>query len=71
MTPDLILLADTVHTLDGTTRPTQLSRPTPQAVAVSGGRIAAVGTRDDAASWAGPGTEVVDLGSATIVPGLV
>jgi predicted amidohydrolase YtcJ len=65
MNPELIILSDTVHTLDP-------AHPAPaQAVAVSGGRIAAVGTRDDAALWAGPATETLDLGSATVVPGLV
>ncbi|KHL01050.1 amidohydrolase [Sinomonas humi] len=63
--PDRIILAGTIHTLDP-------AHPAPLgAVAVSGGRIAAVGTQDDAASWAGPDTEIVDLGSATVVPGLV
>jgi predicted amidohydrolase YtcJ len=65
-TPDRIILADTVHTLD----PGHGGRPI-QAVAISGGRIAAVGTRHDAASWGGPGTDIIDLGPAAIVPGLV
>lgn len=65
MTPDLILLAGTVHTLDP-------ARHGPvRAVAVKDGRIAAVGTPGDAAGWRGPRTEVVDLGAAVLVPGLV
>src|SRR4051795_7574318 len=65
MTPDLILLADTVHTLD------PAHRAPVQAVAVQDGRIAAVGTRDEAAGWSTAGTDVVDLGAAVLVPGLV
>ncbi|WP_125610155.1 amidohydrolase [Specibacter cremeus] len=64
MTDDLILLADTIHTLDGATTPVQ-------AVAVQDGLIAAVGSRDDAAAWRTAATEVIDLGSATLTPGLV
>ncbi|SDW56807.1 hypothetical protein SAMN04487912_103389 [Arthrobacter sp. cf158] len=65
MTPDLIILSDTIHTMDPRT-------PGPvQAVAVSGGVIAAVGSREDAQTWRQPGTRVVDLGSATLTPGLV
>ncbi|MGP0221348.1 amidohydrolase [Paenarthrobacter sp. NCHU4564] len=65
MTPDLIVLADTVHTLDhDATSPVQ-------AVAVSAGVITAVGDRDDAAAWRSHGTRVLDLGGATLSPGLV
>jgi predicted amidohydrolase YtcJ len=65
MTPDLIVLADTIHTLDN-----RDAGPV-QAVAVSGGVIAAVGSREDAQSWRQAGTRMVDLGSATLTPGLV
>jgi predicted amidohydrolase YtcJ len=65
MTPDLIVLADTIHTLDN-----RDAGPV-QAVAVSGGVIAAVGSREDAQSWRQAGTRMVDLGSATLAPGLV
>ncbi|MBP2265844.1 putative amidohydrolase YtcJ [Pseudarthrobacter sp. PvP004] len=65
MTPDLIVLADTIHTLDN-----RHAEPI-QAVAVSGGLIAAVGSRQDAQAWRQAGTRVVDLGSATLTPGLV
>ncbi|MEV7604212.1 amidohydrolase family protein [Paenarthrobacter sp. NPDC089322] len=68
MTPDLIVLADTVHTLDQ--HRTGVSRPV-EAVAVRGGVIAAVGSRQDAQEWRGADTNVVDLGSATLTPGLV
>jgi predicted amidohydrolase YtcJ len=69
MTPDLILLADTVHTLDPR-HGASLHAPV-HAVAVTEGRITAVGTREDAAGWRGPGTAVADLGSGVLVPGLV
>ncbi|WP_138443194.1 amidohydrolase [Sinomonas susongensis] len=65
MTPDRIILADTIHTLEPG------HRGPVQAIATSGGRITALGTRDDAGSWAAAGTEILDLGSATVVPGLV
>jgi predicted amidohydrolase YtcJ len=69
MTPDLIVLADTIHTLDD--NPDNGFRSDIQAVAVSDGLIAAVGTREDAQQWRKPGTRVVDLGGATLTPGLV
>jgi imidazolonepropionase-like amidohydrolase len=44
---------------------------TGQAVLVRGERIAAVGPADSVLAAAGPGVRVVDLGDATLVPGLV
>lgn len=67
MTPELIVLANTVHTLD---ERSSGSGPV-EAVAVSGGVIAAVGSRQDAQTWQGDGTQVVDFGAATLTPGLV
>ena len=61
---DLVVAADTIRTLTG-------HGGGATAVGVRGGRIAAVGTRDDIASWRGAATRVVDLGSATITPGLI
>ena len=60
---DLILACDDIVTLD----PRQ---PTATAVAVTGGRITAVGNRADVLAWRGPRTEVIDLGGATLTPGL-
>ncbi|WIM99062.1 amidohydrolase [Actinoplanes oblitus] len=60
---DLILMADRIHTM--------LPGPPPTAIAVAGGTITAVGGRADARDWRGPGTQVLDLGPATITPGLV
>ncbi|MFE4541698.1 amidohydrolase [Arthrobacter sp. NPDC056727] len=65
MNPDVIILAGTIHTMNG--RPAW--SPAPQAVAVQDGMIAAVGTRADAAGW--PAAEVIDFGDAVLAPGLV
>ena len=61
---DTLVLTDKVHTLDP-------ANPSAQAVAISDGRIAAVGSAADAARWKGAGTRVIDLGDATLTPGLV
>ena len=61
---DLILLGGTVRTVD-------TSRPTAEAVAISGGRILAVGSRDEVLARRTPATEVVDRRDAVVLPGLV
>jgi predicted amidohydrolase YtcJ len=43
----------------------------PEAVLVKGGRIAAVGTRDDMRSAAGRDARVIDVAGAAIMPGLI
>ncbi|MDQ0574621.1 amidohydrolase [Agromyces albus] len=58
MTVDLIVLAARLHGASG------------GAVAVQGGRIVAIGDRRDARAWTGPSTRVLDLGDATVLPGL-
>ncbi|MET7474791.1 amidohydrolase [Streptomyces sp. NPDC005648] len=63
-TPDLILTGAEVRTLDP-------ERPYATAVAVRDGVIAAVGDETDVREWRGPGTEVVTLAGAHLVPGLV
>jgi predicted amidohydrolase YtcJ len=45
--------------------------PAATALAVAAGRISAVGGRADVRAWRGRRTRVVDLGGATVVPGLV
>ncbi len=65
MNPDVIILADTVHTMEDRTP----GSPAPQAVAVQDGVIAAVGSREDAEGW--PAAEVIDFGAAVLTPGLV
>ncbi len=63
-TADLIVQADQVHTLDPT-------RPTARAVAMRDGTIIGVGDRRGAETWRGPQTTVIELGAATVTPGLV
>ena len=63
MDVDLVVAADTVHTLTGTTAPVE-------AVAIADGHVVATGTRRDIADWRSSRTEVVDLGAATLTPGL-
>ena len=63
MNPDLVVCADTVHTLTGDDRPVE-------AIAITGGVITATGTRRDVRDWRGPATDIVDLGHATVTPGL-
>lgn len=62
MQADLILRGGVVHTVDA-------ARRTLTAVAVSGGRVAAVGSDADIADLRGPGTRVVDLDGAMVLPG--
>ncbi|MFJ4688991.1 amidohydrolase [Streptomyces sp. NPDC088789] len=63
-TADLILAGARVRTLDP-------ARPTATAVAVTDGVISAVGDASDVRDWRGPGTQVVRLDGAHLVPGLV
>ena len=64
---DTMLLADPVHTLaeQGS------ERAAITAVGIVDGTIAMVGTREDASAWTAESTVVIDLGSATLTPGLV
>ena len=62
MQADLILRGGVVHTVDA-------ARRTLSAVAVAGGRIAAVGTTAEVEALRGPGTRVVDLDGAMVLPG--
>jgi hypothetical protein len=45
------------------------AQPEAEAVAVVGGRVAAVGTTADLAAWRGPSTNVIDAGGARVLPG--
>uniref|UniRef100_A0AAU2JP97 Amidohydrolase n=1 Tax=Streptomyces sp. NBC_00049 TaxID=2903617 RepID=A0AAU2JP97_9ACTN len=60
---DTVLTGARVRTLDP-------DRPEAGAVAVLGGEIVAVGDDADVRDWRGPGTELIDLGGATLTPGL-
>jgi predicted amidohydrolase YtcJ len=59
---DLVLTGGAVYTVDA-------ARTWAQAVAISGGRIAAVGTDADMRPYVGPGTEVVGLHGRMLLPG--
>jgi predicted amidohydrolase YtcJ len=60
--PDLVLVNGRVYTVDG-------QRPWAEAVAVSGDRIAAVGTTAEIKALAGNGTKIIDLQRAFVSPG--
>ena len=47
------------------------SAPTAQAIAVRGGRIAALGSDRDAPPWIGPQTKVIDLHGMLAIPGFI
>jgi predicted amidohydrolase YtcJ len=47
------------------------ARPTAEALAVSDGRVVAVGDRSDVETWIGPGTQHVDIGDGCVMPGFV
>ena len=62
--PDLILLNGRFTTLDP-------GNPSPQAVAVTGGRFSAVGDAAEIRAAAGAATRVIDLGGRRAIPGLI
>jgi predicted amidohydrolase YtcJ len=61
---DLVVRHARVHTVDA-------SRPKASALAISGGRIGWVGEEADAGEYVGSGTEVLDAGGGTVLPGFV
>ena len=61
---DLIVTADRIRTMAG-------AELGVTAVAIRDGRIAALGSREDVTAWRGAATRVVDLGGATVTPGLI
>jgi hypothetical protein len=61
---DLILTNARVLTMDE-------GAPRAEALAVAGDRILAMGTTADIAALRGPGTEVIDAGGATLLPGFM
>lgn len=72
MTPDLLILADTIHTMDPASGDAPAAAPAgaAQAVAVQDGVIAAVGSREEAAGWPAA-RETIDFRPAVLTPGLV
>jgi predicted amidohydrolase YtcJ len=61
---DLALVSGRVRTLDD-------ARPTATAIAIADGKIVAVGDDAEIRALVGDGTEVVELGGAAVVPGLI
>ena len=62
MAPDLILSGGSLFTAG-------MSRSRPGAVAVTAGRISAVGTDDDVLALRGPRTQVIDARGRLLIPG--
>ena len=62
--PDLVLHNGQVLTVDGAFR-------VAEAVAITGGRISAVGSSSAILAAAGPATRRIDLKGATLIPGLM
>jgi hypothetical protein len=60
---DLVLVNGKFTTLDR-------ANPAPQAVAITGNRFAAAGTRAEIMALAGPDTKVIDCGGRRVIPGL-
>jgi hypothetical protein len=59
---DLVIINAAVHTMDE-------AHPTAQAVAVSGNRIAAIGSTAEIRALAGPETRVIDAAGKLVLPG--
>ncbi|HWX19379.1 MAG TPA: amidohydrolase, partial [Candidatus Binatia bacterium] len=62
LAPDLLLVNAAVHTMDP-------ARPTAEAVAIVGNRIAALGSTKQLRALAGPATRVVDARQKLVLPG--
>ncbi|MBW0014929.1 MAG: amidohydrolase, partial [Mycobacterium sp.] len=59
-------MADADLVITGTLLTVDEARPTAEALAVTDGRIVAVGDRSDVAALIGPGTETVDVGDGCV-----
>lgn len=59
-----LVITGTVLTVDD-------ARPTAEALAVTAGRIVAVGDRHVVQAWIGPDTRVLDIGDGCVMPGFV
>jgi predicted amidohydrolase YtcJ len=60
--PDLVIINASIHTMDE-------ARPTAGAVAISGNRIAAIGSTPEIGALARPGTRVIDAAGKLVLPG--
>ena len=49
----------------------EAANPSAEAVAVKGNRILFVGSAEEAHTWRGPGTHLVDGGQCTLMPGFI
>jgi predicted amidohydrolase YtcJ len=61
--PDLVIVNARVHTVNP-------ARPSAEAIAISAGKITAVGSSREIRALAGSNTQILDAGGYTIVPGL-
>ena len=66
-TPDRVFVNGAIHTMSG--NPLSATTPIPTGMVCAAGKFIAVGTDAEALALAGPGTEIVDLGGAAVVPG--
>ena len=64
MTPDLIIINGRLITFDN-------HNPAASALAVHGGRIAAIGETSNIRNMAGPNTRIIDAGENTVLPGFI
>ncbi len=62
LAPDLLIVNASVHTMDDT-------RPTAEAVAILGNRVAALGSSSDVRTLAGPRTRIIDAAGKLVLPG--
>jgi predicted amidohydrolase YtcJ len=61
---DIVLYNGNIHTMDP-------ANPQADAIAISGGRFLAVGTKDEIDNLASAGTKRIDLGGRTVLPGFI
>src|SRR6056297_892795 len=64
MSADLIIINGHLKTFD-------TAQPTARALAISGGRISAVGDEDEITALAGPETTMIDAQGGTVLPGFI
>jgi len=59
---DTVIVNAKIHTVEA-------AKPEAQALAISGERISAVGSREEINAWIGPQTKVIDAHGASVLPG--
>ena len=64
-------MADADLVITGTVLTVDDARPTAEALAVTDGRIVAVGNRSDVAALIGAGTQTIDVGDGCMMPGFI